>query len=122
MLMPTPLILIFCALAGLTSCSVEPHKQAFYASHFNGNSEAYHTLPMHTDTARTAVYARASGFGGQANDLNTDHFGGGSFSIYLAQHGSWWQSFYGIEGTFGCYLWHLYRPLYYGKIYAVCPG
>src|ERR1700761_5362232 len=100
---PTPLTLVFCALIGLSACTTYPHQQAFYTSPFNGSSEGYHALPLHTDTARTAVYVRASGFSGHANDLNTDHFSSGNLSLYIAQHGSWWQSYYGIDGTLGCY-------------------
>ena len=100
---PTALFLLFCALASLGACVTAPHQQAFYVSPFNGNSEGYHTLPMHTDTTRTAVYARISGYGGKANDLNTDHFGGANASFYVARHGSWWQSYYGLDGTLGSY-------------------
>ena len=100
---PTALLLVFCALISLAGCVTSPHQQAFYVSPFNGNSQGYHALPLHTDTTRTAVYARGSGFGGKANDLHTDHFGGGNASIYVARHGSWWQSYYGLDGTLGSY-------------------
>ena len=100
---PAALLCVFCALISLAGCFTSPHQQAFYVSPFNGNSEAYHTLPLHNDTARTAVYARVSGFGGNANDLHTDHFGGGNASIYVAHHGQWWQSYYGLDGALGSY-------------------
>ena len=107
--MPKPIVLfvncalVFCALAGLSGCDTLPHQQAFYVSPFNGSAQEYHTLPLHTDTATTAVYARAAGHIGSANDLGNDHFSGGNVSLYVAHHGSWWQSYYGVDGTLGCY-------------------
>lgn len=95
--------LIFAALAAFSSCAITRPQQAFYVSPYNGSSEGYHALPMHTDTVRTAAYVRVSGFGGDANDLQTDHFGGANVSLYVAHHGNWWQAYYGIDGTLGGY-------------------
>lgn len=99
-LLPT---LILAAITALSSCGITRPQQAFYVSPFNGSSEGYHTLPMHTDTTGTAAYVRVSGFGGNANDLQTDHFGGANVSFYAAHHGNWWQAYYGLDGTLGGY-------------------
>jgi hypothetical protein len=98
----------------LSGCITARHQQAFYVSPFNGNSGDYHSLPLRTDTARTAFYARVAGFGGWANDLQTDQFSGGDISLYAAQHQGMWQWYYGLDATFGSYVlgnWHArYAP------------
>lgn len=124
--MPKPLrfALCFAAMAAFSSCGISRPQQAFYVSPFNGASDGYHALPMHTDTVNTAAYVRVSGFGGNANDLQTDHFGGANASFYLAHHGDWWQAYYGVDGTLGGYTLGTWRPqertnfdrLYYNPI------
>jgi len=101
---------ILAAATALSSCGVTRPQQAFYVSPFNGASDGYHALPMHTDTVKTAAYVRVSGFGGTANDLQTDHFGGANVSFYAAHHGSWWQAYYGLDGTLGGYTFGTWKP------------
>jgi hypothetical protein len=79
------------------------HQQAFYVSPFNGNSEGYHTQPLHTDSAHTAVFARANYFSGAANDNGTDNISGANASIYVAQHQGMLQWYYGLDATLGSY-------------------
>ena len=103
--------LLLCLTAGslLCSCITAYHQQAYYTSPFNGNSEGYHTLPLHTDSARTAFFVQGAGFTGLANDLRTDHFSGGNISAYLAQHQGMWQWWAGFDLAAGSYSlgdWH----------------
>ena len=97
------LVLLFLAAGAFCACGVTRPQQAFYVNPFNGASDGYHALPMHTDTVKTAAYVRVSGFAGSANDLQTDHFGGANASFYVAHHGDCWQAYYGIDGTLGGY-------------------
>lgn len=103
--MPRPVCpaLVIIAIAALSSCDITRPQQAFYVSPYNGSSQGYHTLSMHTDTVTTAAYVRVSGFGGDANDLQNDHFGGANASFYVTHHGAWWQAYYGLDGTLGGY-------------------
>ena len=103
--MPKPyrFALFFAVMAACASCGITRPQQAFYVSPFNGASDGYHALPLHTDTVKTAAYVRVSGFGGSANDLQTDHFGAANVSFYVAHHGDWWQAYYGLDGTLGGY-------------------
>jgi hypothetical protein len=86
----------------LTGC-FPIHQQAYYVSPFNGNSEGYHTQPLHTDSVHTAVFTRANFFHGAANDNSTDHFSGANASIYLAQHQGILQWYYGLDASLGSY-------------------
>ncbi len=106
----TPL-LTRCAAVSLlfSSCLTAYHQQAYYTSPFNGSAESYHPLPLHTDSARTALFVQGSAFTGTANDLSTDDCSGGSVSVQLAQHQGMWQWWGGLDLTAGGYSlgnWH----------------
>jgi hypothetical protein len=104
-------VLTLCLTAGtlLCSCLTAYHQQAYYTSPFNGSSESYHTLPLHTDSAPTNLFVQGSLFTGAANDLLTDDLSGGSISAYLTQHQGMWQWWGGLDLTAGSYTlgnWH----------------
>jgi hypothetical protein len=103
------LLLCLTASTLLSSCLTAYHQQAYYTSPFNGSSAGYHTLPLHTDSARTAFFVQGAGFTGPANDLQTDHFSGGNVSAYLAQRQGMWQGWAGFDLAAGSYSlgnWH----------------
>lgn len=111
--MPSKLtpVLARCLITGslLSSCLTAYHQQAYYTSPFNGSSERYHTLPLHTDSVRTAFFAQGSLFTGAANDFSTDDLSGGTLSAYVAQHQGIWQWWAGLDLTAGSYSlgnWH----------------
>jgi hypothetical protein len=104
-MLKSPILLILLAAGFLSSgCfTTSPHQQPFYVSPFNGNSQTYHPLPLHTDSAPTAVYVGGSAFAGYANDMSTDHLGGANLSLHVAQHKGLWQWHYGLDATAGSY-------------------
>ena len=106
----TPCFLL-CLTTGslLSSCVTAYHQQAYYTSPFNGSSAAYHTLPLHTDSCKTAFFIQGSAFTGAANDLRTDDLSGGSVSAYLARHQGiwqWWSGFDLAAGSYSLGNWH----------------
>jgi hypothetical protein len=112
----TPCLLL-CLAAGplLSSCVTAYHQQAYYTSPFNGSSESYHALPLHTDTNKTAFFVQGSAFTGAANDLQTDGLAGGSVSAYLAQHQGIWQWWGGLDLTAGSYTLGNWHPRFVGN-------
>jgi hypothetical protein len=87
----------------LGGCATISHQQAYYVSPFNGNLGDYQPLPLHADSAHTAVYARGAYFSGGANDNNTDAFEGGSLAVSVAHQFSVLQCYYGLGLSLGDY-------------------
>jgi hypothetical protein len=97
-----PLPLFFLTGLTLTGCTIF-RQHAYYVSPFNANSQTYHPLPMHSDSARTAFYAQASYLTGNANDNGTDQLKGVATSAFVAHHFGRFQTYYGLDLVLGCY-------------------
>jgi hypothetical protein len=91
------------AAALLSGCVITSHEQAFYVSPVNGSSSDYQPMPLHSDTAQSAVYARAAYFSGGANDNSTDGFKGANLAVSEARHFSIVECYYGLGLSLGDY-------------------
>ena len=103
-------------VTGLPGCAI--HRQAYYVSPFNGNSNEYHTLPKRNDSTHTALYSSLVFFTGNANDFGTDRFWSIHSSIYAAHQYDLIQFHYGLNLSLGSYTMGKWavdtsRPSYY---------
>lgn len=83
----------------LSSCA----QYAYYQSPFQCNTASYKTMPLYSDSIRSAVYANATFTGGGANNNYRDGIGGGMASIYRTHTARYLQAFYGLTGALGNY-------------------
>jgi len=103
MLKRTQTFTLVFGLACLSGCVPYVHQQAIYVSPFNGNTGEYTTLPLRSDSIRSAFYLRGDYFAGSANDNNNDHLHGGKASAYWARHFGAFQCYSGLDLTMGVY-------------------
>jgi len=99
---------LFIFMLLLSSCS----QYAYYQSPFQSNTASYKTMPLYSDSIRSAVYANATFTTGGANSQYRDGINGGIVSIYRTHTSRNIQAFYGLTGTLGNY--HV-KP-YIGKV------
>jgi hypothetical protein len=99
---------LFIFMLLLSSCS----QYAYYQSPFQSNTASYKTMPLYSDSIRSAVYANATFTTGGANSNYRDGINGGIASIYRTHTSRHIQAFYGLTGTLGSY--HV-KP-YSGKV------
>ncbi len=88
-------------IVSFSSCIIE--RPTYYVSPFNGNSTAYHTMPLKKDSIKTATYTGGNLYFGRANTNQTDkviHFEG---NIYQAKQFGIFQAYYGANAGFGNY-------------------
>jgi hypothetical protein len=83
----------------LSSCT----QYAYYQSPFQSNTASYKTMPLYSDSIRSAIYANATFTTGGANYNYRDGINGGIASIYRTHTSRNIQAFYGLTGTLGNY-------------------
>jgi hypothetical protein len=86
------------------------YQYAYYQSPFQTNTSSYKTIPMHTDSTRSATYASAVFTVGTANYRWRDGMGGGIVSIYRSHTSKFVQGYYGFTGMMGNYRVKSYFP------------
>jgi hypothetical protein len=88
-------------MAFMASCIHITH--AYYQSPFQTNTSDYKTIPTHTDSARSALYASGVFTIGTANDRWRDGTGGFIGSIYRSYTSKYLQGYCGFTGMIGGY-------------------
>lgn len=78
-------------------------QNAYYQSPFQTNTASYKTMPLYSDSIRSAIYANATFTTGGANYQYRDGINGGIASIYRTHTFRHLQAFYGLTGTLGNY-------------------
>jgi hypothetical protein len=91
-------LLVF--LIFLTSCRVN---YGYFQSPFQTNTSSYKTIPLHSDSARSAIYASGVFTIGSANDRWRDGMGGFLGSVYRSHTSRYVQGYYGLTGMIGGY-------------------
>jgi hypothetical protein len=100
-------------IASLGGCYVVP-RQAIYVSPFNGNNNAYHSIPLKSDSIRSAFFAHASFSAGSANYTsnsstsasaykNGDDLYSFEFNIYRTHNAGVLELYYGGHFALGNY-------------------
>ena len=93
------LLLSFITL-GLFSCI---GRQAYYVSPFNGITSPYHTIPLHSDSVKSATYLNATFGTGGANEGLTDTKFLLNSNISRSHNFGIFQAYYGGGLTIGSY-------------------
>jgi len=91
------------AITLLSGCVASLHQQSYYVSPFNGNPGGYHPLPLRSDSAHSALYARLDYFGGSANKQKNDRIRGVNGSIHFAHRFGGIQAYGGLNLSLGNY-------------------
>ena len=76
---------------------------AYYQSPFHANTETYHSLPLRSDSLRSASYISGVFTGGVANDNWRDGINSFTGSFYRAHVFNHFQAFYGADASLGYY-------------------
>lgn len=93
------------AMLLLNSCT----QYAYYQSPFQTNTASYKTMPLYSDSIRSAIYAHATFTTGGANYQYHDGVNGGIASIYRSHTSKHLQAFYGLTGILGSYKVNTYH-------------
>jgi hypothetical protein len=79
------------------------YQHAYFQSPFQTNTSSYKTIPMHSDSARRALYASGVFTLGSANDRWRDAMVGFIGSVYRSHTSKYIQGHYGLTGMIGNY-------------------
>lgn len=90
---------VFLLLVFLSSCT----RYAYYQSPMHTNASPYKTLPLHTDSSQSAIYASGVFSGGFANTRLRDNVTALLGSVYKVHHAGRFQFYYGVNGSWGSY-------------------
>src|ERR1700743_436659 len=90
------LLIIFC----FASCA----EQDYFLSPLNATSQVYHTIPLHSDSVRSATYANAAITMGVANQKGRDNIYSFNANINRSHNLGSFQAFYGIDIITGDYV------------------
>jgi hypothetical protein len=104
-------VILLCASAIFSSCIV--NRQAIYVSPFNGNSNIYHTIPLESDSLKSAFFINAAFASGRANFTSPsrndttvpgdDNISSFSFNIYRTHNLGIFEFYYGANFSIGNY-------------------
>lgn len=89
-------VIILC----LTSCSV-PY--AYFQSPLHGNTAAYRSIPLKSDSIKSATYISGAAIVGGANQHLRDGLLGFVGSIYQSHQFGYFDAYYGLTTTLGSY-------------------
>ncbi len=95
---PLPLFFICLLLSG---CLV--HRQGMYLSPMDSQSLPYHTIPLRSDSIKSAWYGSMVFSTGTANDQGKDWVRAGQANIYRSHNLGKTQAYYGANITMGTY-------------------
>jgi len=99
--------LVYCLLIVMTaSCT----QQAYYQSPMHGSMTPYKTMPLSSDSSKSAIYADAAVIAGAANDDFKDDIVGGYVGLHRAHAYKDFQFFYGANIAFGQYQVSAFYP------------
>lgn len=77
--------------------------RAYYQSPFHGGSETYHTIPLQSDSLKSATYVSGVFTGGGVNHNLRDNVFSFTGSVYRSHNFGDFQGFYGVSGSLGSY-------------------
>ncbi|HEY8734468.1 MAG TPA: hypothetical protein VIL90_07890 [Puia sp.] len=104
-------IICFVVLSSFSSCLTP--RQGYFLSPGNANSDPYHTIPLHTDSNKTAIYVNAGYSIGSANDRGFDQVSVGQLSIHRSNNFGIFQAYYGVNLSLGaCNVAEFYNSHY----------
>jgi hypothetical protein len=95
------LIIIILAALLLSGCLA--HRMGMYLSPLDSQTNPYHTMPFHSDSLKTAIYASILYSAGAANDKGWDWVHAGQANIYRAHNLGNFQAYYGLNFSVGNY-------------------
>jgi hypothetical protein len=78
-------------------------RQAYYVSPFNSNNDHYHSMPLKSDSAKSATYFGASIYTGNANTQGADEVFAFQTNVSRAHQFGVFQAYYGADLTLGNY-------------------
>src|SRR4030095_6306622 len=95
------LISAFFIVLLFSSCLV--HRRGMYLSPLDSQSNPYHTIPLKSDSLKSAVYGSLVYTTGTANDQGRDWVNAGQASIFRSHNLGNFQAYYGGNITLGSY-------------------
>jgi len=96
-------------ILGLSGCT----RYAYYQSPFHGNTSTYRTIPLRSDSSKSAFYVSGAYLGGGANENDRDGYNGFTWAAYRSHQFGYFDAYYGITGTLGNYTVKPYDSLGY---------
>jgi len=87
----------------LLFCSCLAHRQGMYLSPLDSQTIPYHTIPLKSDSLKSAFYGSLIYSTGTANDRGQDWVRAGQVSIYRSHNLGNVQAYYGANATIGTY-------------------
>jgi len=90
-------------LVGVLLLSGCIRRQAFYVSPYNGLNNSYHSIPLRSDSLKSAFYVNSAIFTGSANDYGHDDMFAFQTSLSAGHNFGYFQAYYGAGITLGNY-------------------
>jgi hypothetical protein len=85
----------------LTACTT--NLKTFYSSPFNGNTGDYQTIPLASDSVKSATYASIALWSGSANTEGHDYFNAFHMAVSRSHNLGAIQAWYGLGVTWGTF-------------------